>query len=625
MKTMTLTTVTVFTVLAVGVIAGCYRPADWGWELGVEVFDANDRYELPDFSQLSGTGEGYIYLRPYGKLNNPSLIGDKNPKAEVRIIGGTITQYIRPRINEARIREFTYEDTKEPLVDNVNVILMFALFPDMDVLRKDLLLQEEQEEKCFRWQDDGRWVPVRVWPDLYLAEIDIEAEYRVGRWTTTQIVSISVGYDSDGDDWADWYEDAVGADPWNPYDYPDLYELSAEMEKVGQFYVGRPAKMDLSIKPGLPPYSFGIYMPDGDYVIADYDGVREPTLIEGGSMSLSQTPTVGRVRITHTFDEALQGLVRYEVNDAAGLRVTGGLQIEVIHLTPMDLDLIISSGTEYAVGDILNARAVVTGGHPPYRLILRIGGEVLAESSGDGGNFNFSVVIPSVVGNDTPVSLTAVDVEEQVVTREIFVTITATVEGESEGEPEGEGEPAEGEQPEPEGEGEGAEGEPEGEGEPVPLQATLSLDADEYTVGDTAIATWSVSGGLAPYMMTIRFPGGGPMTQNGGEGDYTVSAVLSTPTDGEVRVLLRITDAEGTVIDREVYITVYALQLSVDITTDKETYRVGEVAQATGVVLGGYPPYIALLFVEDESEGLLYYEPEDEIVDEEGVTRYPFC
>ena len=543
--------VVVMVALAAVLVAGCEKIEDQGWTVGSMVMfgggnlDGQAGYtSVANFADLAVLMEdnfstdGQIYIRSHATRDGV--------EAESKLIGGKITFYVRPRFDSPLVEEFYYEDmTDTPGNSGVNVNVFIALFHQWNeesnvssnLLPFDKGLFEPRKP-------DVRWLPLAIWPELYLAEIELEAEYKVDRNITTRKSFLRIGYDTDGDGFADWYEDAVGTNWEDPLDYPGADgEFSVQLSAPTEVFVGRPLDVNLSMVGGWPPYGFNVLMPDNTNLVGDYDGLETVTIAGGGGMSVVVAEQ--GLRFTHVFDSPIEGHIRIRAMDSLGAEVTANASVRAVPLKPLNTLVLVTNKLSYVVGETLQATATVGGGYPPYQIAVTTPGGEVMEQVGEEGSYTFNVLLRSS-SDDATVSLRVIDSQEQEATAEVSVTISS--DGSSEGEvTEGEGEPTEGEPAEGEpSEGEPQEGEPtEGEpteGEPVegegePSEGEGEPAEGEVTEGEPAEGEPTEGEGEPPVEGE-----GEPQEGEPAEGEVTEGEGEPTegePTEGEV------TEGEG--------------------------------------------------------------------------------
>ena len=133
-----------------------------------------------------------------------------------------------------------------------------------------------------------------------------------------------------------------------------------------------------------------------------------------------------------------------------------------------------------------------------------------------------------------------------------------------------------------------------------PLTASISLDKTTVAVGETVTATWSISGGRAPYSIWrgwYVFSGGADICKAFGTLPSGTTTSSFSPELGETcRVLSEITDADGRKIHPSsdtIPVTGAAPvePLIASISLDKTAVVIGETVTATWSISGGRPPY----------------------------------
>ncbi|HRZ30433.1 MAG TPA: hypothetical protein P5274_02080, partial [Candidatus Paceibacterota bacterium] len=473
-------------------VAGCEQDVDRGWIVGSVVQFGTGGPEsgmtsVPNKADLAvrmgdniwrPDGGSQIYIRP------EASIADTTEEAEVREFSGKISSWIRPNTDLLRKpyeEEFFLENTTDTPGESgvdVNIFVAIASLVGRDTAPvSSYLLPEVKSQKVLFGEERKRWLPLAITPQLYLAEVEMISEFVVGNKVTIRESFLRIGYDSDSDGYADWYEDAVGTNWEDPLDYPySETEFGASLVCREQVFIGRPFDVDLQLTGGWPSYGFNILMPDNTNLIGDYDGIETVTIAGGGSMSVVVAEQ-GLLRFTHIFDTPIEGYVRVRAMDSLGAEVTANASVRAVPLMPLNALIFVTDKLSYVVGETLTATATVGGGYTPYQITATLPSGSATQTGREEGDYSFSSEL------DKPgqflVKLTVVDWQEQVASAEVLVEVVPaegegeSIEGESvEGEPT-EGEPDEGEvtEGEPPVEGEHAEGEPnEGElveGEPI--------------------------------------------------------------------------------------------------------------------------------------------------------------
>jgi hypothetical protein len=475
----------VLVALAAVLFAGCEKESEEGWMVGSMVMYNRPNNEdgqagfmmmVQNFGDIAVTmdqnlhKDGQIYIRP-----DAERYGEE---ATVSLLEGKVTYYVRPLLDSPLYEEFRNSDlTDSPEESNVTVNFFIASLYQWETteISKNLTFQKEEEGIA---SHSGRWLPFVIFPELYLAEVEMTAEFKEHEENvvTTRKVFLRIGYDTDGDGFADWYEDAIGTD-WEDYlDFPGADgEFRVELKADEEYFVGRQAIMSVKFIGGWPPYGFNFLTPDGLYISGDYDGKKEVVITGGGSIWVHPVDD-GFVQFVHTFDAPVDGHIKVRAMDSLGTEVKASVPVRAVNLTPFGDVTLTTDRPSYLVGETLQATATINGGYPPYQIIVTTPGGEVMEQVGEEGSYTFNVLLRSS-SDDATVSLRVIDSQEQEETAEVSVTISS--DGSSEGEPaegevtEGEGEPTEGEPQEGEpAEGEPSEGEPqegevtEGEGEP---------------------------------------------------------------------------------------------------------------------------------------------------------------
>jgi uncharacterized protein YjdB len=133
-----------------------------------------------------------------------------------------------------------------------------------------------------------------------------------------------------------------------------------------------------------------------------------------------------------------------------------------------------------------------------------------------------------------------------------------------------------------------------------PLNVSVSLNKATVAVGEAVTATWTISGGVAPYSVYYSWrvqSGGSSISKKSGTAASGISSSSFTPTFGETcDIYISVTDADGRnegAYSNKIPVTGSPTvePLTASVSLDKTAVAVGAPVIATWTISGGVAPY----------------------------------